>query len=188
MSFALGGYKDCLFSSCFTFIYIYIFGEVFHFWLIVLQSGWNMFFTRHLNPSRSWRFTPWIIHPALLKTVFPHTLALTTKQQHIVWQWEKWPFKDWRGDLQLGIFQGHELNHVTVEVISMTSTSLWSCVLDIQMPKVAFGSKRDMLPSCLALSRLLSLEIWLFPPKWLQGPLRLKGLLVYSWFQHGSHM
>ena len=61
MSFALGGYKDCLFSSCFTFIYIYIFGEVFHFWLIVLQSGWNMFFTRHLNPSRSWRFTPWII-------------------------------------------------------------------------------------------------------------------------------
>ena len=74
-------------------------------------------------------------HPALLKTVFPHTLALTTKQQHIVWQWEKWPFKDWRGDLQLGIFQGHELNHVTVEVISMTSTSLWSCVLDIQMPK-----------------------------------------------------
>lgn len=125
-------------------------------------------------------------HPALLKTVFPHTLALTTKQQHIVWQWEKWPFKDWRGDLQLGIFQGHELNHVTVEVISMTSTSLWSCVLDIQMPKVAFGSKRDMLPSCLALSRLLSLEIWLFPPKWLQGPLRLKGLLVYSRFQHGS--
>lgn len=25
MSFALGGYKDCLFSSCFTFIYIYIY-------------------------------------------------------------------------------------------------------------------------------------------------------------------
>lgn len=160
MSFAFCSYKHCLFSS---------------------------FFTRPSQPFKLMEIHT-LDHPALLKTVFHHTLALTTKQQHIVWHWEKWPFKDWRGDLQLGIFQGYELNHVTVEVISMTSTSLWSCVLDFQMPKVAFGSKRDMLPSCLALSRLLSLEIWLFPPKWLQGPLRLKGLLVYSWFQHVSHM
>lgn len=190
MSFALGGYKDCLFSSCFTFIYIYI--DI-YIWgglpFLTHSSSERLKYVFH-PPSQPFALMEihTLDHPALLKTVFPHTLALTTKQQHIVWQWEKWPFKDWRGDLQLGIFQGHELNHVTVEVISMTSTSLWSCVLDIQMPKVAFGSKRDMLPSCLALSRLLSLEIWLFPPKWLQGPLRFKGLLVYSWFQHGSHM
>ena len=101
MSFALGGYKHCLFSSFFTFIYINIWGGL---PFLTHSSSERLKYVFH-PPSQPFALMEihTLDHPALLKTVFPHTLALTTKQQHIVWQWEKWPFKDWRGDLQLEI-------------------------------------------------------------------------------------